>query len=274
MDDYDNQTPPDQSFPNVPFRDTLNLEGRILEASIIYGLQRSQIDTALNLAQERERVVEVQANERYVHHVPEDVSRQRRAREILLSATPTEADLRVAERLGIQTTTMHANIDPNAFPPVAELSAPAFSGPPHKLEVETRDDSTPAASTTRASDVAESAVPKATPKAPPPDIQPSEPARQYTSWICTNPLLPPDSTSPTMMMLAPESDWLPTQIAMCKDGPKPWFQPKDYGASPESTPIEPELPVIPQDVLAQEVDLNELPTFDQWKAAMWAAPFA
>eukprot|EP00971_Amphidinium_carterae_P193376 3837215-Amphidinium_carterae.1 len=230
--DYDNQTPPDLSFPNVPFRDTLNLEGRLLEASIIYGLPRNQLDTVLSLAQERERVVEVQANERYVRHVPEDVERQRRARELLLTVAPTEADLHATERLGIQTTTMHANIDPNEFPPVAEVSAPAFSGPPHKLGVETRDNSTPAASTTRESDVAESPVPKATPKAPPPNIQPSEPTPQYTSWTCTNPTLPPSTTSPTMLMLAPESDWLATQIALCKDGPKPWFQPKDYGASP------------------------------------------
>eukprot|EP00971_Amphidinium_carterae_P022289 439543-Amphidinium_carterae.1 len=80
---------------------------------------------------------------------------------------------------------MHANIDPNAFPPVAEVSAPACSGPPHKLGVETRDESSLAASTTRESDAVESAVPKAMPmpKAPPSDIQPSEPFSQYTSWI-------------------------------------------------------------------------------------------
>eukprot|EP00971_Amphidinium_carterae_P152257 3017731-Amphidinium_carterae.2 len=29
MDDYDNRTPPDQVFPNIPFRETLNMEGRI-----------------------------------------------------------------------------------------------------------------------------------------------------------------------------------------------------------------------------------------------------
>eukprot|EP00971_Amphidinium_carterae_P284415 5646424-Amphidinium_carterae.1 len=62
------------------------------------------------------------------------------------------------------------------------------------------------------------------------------------------------------MMLMPESDWINTQIALCKDGPKPWYKPKDYGASPESTPHEPELPIIPQDVLTQEVDPNELAT--------------
>eukprot|EP00971_Amphidinium_carterae_P030483 599658-Amphidinium_carterae.1 len=77
-----------------------------------------------------------------------------------------------------------------------------------------------------------------------------------------------------MMMLAEEPNWLSMQIALCKDGPKPWFQPNDYGASPESMPLEPELPNIPQDVLAQEVDLTEFPTFNQWKEAMWAAPFA
>eukprot|EP00971_Amphidinium_carterae_P150840 2990905-Amphidinium_carterae.1 len=92
---------------------TRDCEGRILEASITYDLQRDQIDSALRLALGRERDVEVQANERYVHHVPEEAARRRRAREILPNVAPTAADLQVAERLGIQTTTMHANIDPN-----------------------------------------------------------------------------------------------------------------------------------------------------------------
>eukprot|EP00971_Amphidinium_carterae_P171642 3403034-Amphidinium_carterae.1 len=83
----------------------------------------------------------------------------------------------------------------------------------------------------------------------------------------------PDQQSPTMLMLMPESDWINTQIAMLKDGPKPWFLPHDYGASPESTPNEPVLPTIPQDVLAQEVDLNDFATFNEWKEAMWSAPF-
>eukprot|EP00971_Amphidinium_carterae_P156999 3112060-Amphidinium_carterae.1 len=58
---------------------------------------------------------------------------------------------------------------------------------------------------------------------------------------------------------------------MLKDGPKPWFLPHDYGASPESTPHEPVLPAIPQDVLAQEVDLSDFATFNEWKEAMWSA---
>eukprot|EP00971_Amphidinium_carterae_P297760 5916112-Amphidinium_carterae.1 len=64
--------------------------------------------------------------------------------------------------------------------------------------------------------------------------------------------MPSTPRAPTQMMLAPEPEWLSTQIALCKDGPKPWFQPKDYGASPDSEPLEPVLPIIPQDVLAQE----------------------
>eukprot|EP00971_Amphidinium_carterae_P340184 6478385-Amphidinium_carterae.1 len=116
---------------------------------------------------------------------------------------------------------MHANIDRNEFPPVAEVSAPAFSGPPHRLEVETRDNSASAASTTRVSDSNEPAVPKAMPKSPPPDILPSQPTPQHTSWISFNPTMVPDQQSPTMLMLMPESDWINTQIAMLKDGPKP-----------------------------------------------------
>eukprot|EP00971_Amphidinium_carterae_P063166 1250056-Amphidinium_carterae.1 len=74
------------------------------------------------------------------------------------------------------------------------------------------------------------------------------------------------------MMLAPESVWSFSQVALCKSGPKPWYQPKDYGAS-EPKPLEPTLPTIPPDVLAQKVDLDKFPTFSQWKEAMWAAPY-
>eukprot|EP00971_Amphidinium_carterae_P055093 1085592-Amphidinium_carterae.1 len=74
------------------------------------------------------------------------------------------------------------------------------------------------------------------------------------------------------MMLASEDAWLSRQIVRCKSGPKPWFQPKDYGST-EPEAMVPILPHIPPDVMAQEVDLSTFPTFDDWKAAMWAAPF-
>eukprot|EP00971_Amphidinium_carterae_P159350 3158758-Amphidinium_carterae.1 len=45
------------------------------------------------------------------------------------------------------------------------------------------------------------------------------------------------------------------------------------GASPDTETLEPVLPITPPDVLAQEVDLDKFPTFNQWKDAMWAAPF-
>eukprot|EP00971_Amphidinium_carterae_P047791 941059-Amphidinium_carterae.1 len=188
MDDYDNQVPPDQVFPEVPFRANLNLEGRLMEASILYGMQRTQLETAISLAQERARVLNVQDNERYARHVPIDAQREREAREILLSVAPTEADVRIADRLGMNTTTidMHASIDPNAFPSVAEVSAPAFSGPPHRLEVETRNNSASNASMHEVSATTEPAVPKAMPKSPPSDILPSQPTSQpisRTSWI-------------------------------------------------------------------------------------------
>eukprot|EP00971_Amphidinium_carterae_P166828 3305748-Amphidinium_carterae.2 len=70
----------------------------------------------------------------------------------------------------------------------------------------------------------EPAVPKAMPKSPPPDILPSQPTPQptsRTSWISFNPSMVPDQPSPTMLMLMQESDWLDTQVAMLKDGPKP-----------------------------------------------------
>eukprot|EP00971_Amphidinium_carterae_P218215 4331516-Amphidinium_carterae.1 len=157
MDDHDNQIPSDQVFPNVPFRETLDLEGRMLEASVAYGLQEDQINSALRFALGREREVDAQANERFVHHAPAEMVRRQRVREILLNVAHTAADLQAAESLGIQTTTMHVNIDPSQFPP-------AFSGPPHRLETENRDNSEPPASTAQGSDVMESAMPKAMPK--------------------------------------------------------------------------------------------------------------
>eukprot|EP00971_Amphidinium_carterae_P338344 6475616-Amphidinium_carterae.1 len=75
-------------------------------------------------------------------------------------------------------------------------------------------------------------------------------------------------------MLAPESEWLSHQTVLCKSGPKPWYAPKDYGASSETETLEPPVMYItPPDVMAEEVDLDKFPTFSQWKDAMWAAPF-
>eukprot|EP00971_Amphidinium_carterae_P242637 4817677-Amphidinium_carterae.1 len=99
MDDHDNQTPSDQVFPNVPFSQTLDVQGRILEASVVYGLQPDQIDTALEHARGREREVNVQANERFVHHSPADMARRQRAQEVLLTVAPVDADFQAVERL-------------------------------------------------------------------------------------------------------------------------------------------------------------------------------
>eukprot|EP00971_Amphidinium_carterae_P304141 6044151-Amphidinium_carterae.1 len=95
MDDYDNQTPSDQVFANVPFAQTLDLRGRILEASVVYGLQPEQIDTALEHTQVREREVTAQANERFVHHALADLACRQRAQEVLLTVSPNDADFQV-----------------------------------------------------------------------------------------------------------------------------------------------------------------------------------
>eukprot|EP00971_Amphidinium_carterae_P170749 3384017-Amphidinium_carterae.1 len=63
MDDYDNRILTDQVFPNMPFRDTLDAEGRIREAGLLMGVPSAQVETALVCAQERLRVQEVQQNE-------------------------------------------------------------------------------------------------------------------------------------------------------------------------------------------------------------------
>eukprot|EP00971_Amphidinium_carterae_P146976 2912637-Amphidinium_carterae.1 len=111
------------------------------------GVQRAQLETALTYAQERATTLNVQRNERFARHVPQEVLE---GRDVLLRNDPTEADVRMADirmaaTLGVNTTTMQVSIDPTVHPPVAEVSAPAFSGPPHKLEVEKPSESESAA---------------------------------------------------------------------------------------------------------------------------------
>eukprot|EP00971_Amphidinium_carterae_P123027 2435705-Amphidinium_carterae.1 len=103
-------------------------------------------------------------------------------------------------------------------------------------------------------------------------IRPEQPFSQYTTWTCHHPLQEYTPNGPTEMMLASEDAWLSRQIVLCKSGPKPWYQPKDYGSS-EPEAVVPILPTIPHDAMALEVDLSKFPTFNDWKAAMWAAPF-
>eukprot|EP00971_Amphidinium_carterae_P266582 5288372-Amphidinium_carterae.1 len=170
---------------------------------------------------------------------------------------------------------MHANIDPSQFPPVAEVSAPAFSGPAHKLTIEQQNAAPSTASSSQSAENAESSPSKALPKpkaAPKSLLRPEQPFSQYTSFTCHHPLQEYTPDGPTEMMLAPEDGWLSRQMVSCKSGPKPWYKPKDYGSS-EPEPLEPTLPTIPSDVMAQEVDLSTFPTYEDWKAAMWAAPF-
>eukprot|EP00971_Amphidinium_carterae_P191578 3801646-Amphidinium_carterae.2 len=230
MDDYDNQVPSDQKEESWRPRSYLECKGPSWK----------QLSPSLRNVG---RTLNVQANERFAHHVPSEVQRVREAREVLLRVAPTEADV------------------------LAEVSAPAFSGPPHKLEVETRNESASAASTAEVPATTESPVTKAMPKSPPTNILPPQPIPQSTS----QPSSIPDQPSFNMRMGEPE--WLETQVALLRDGPTLWFSPREYGASQESTPSVPVLPTIPQEVLAQEVDLSNFPTYAEWQEAMWSAPF-
>eukprot|EP00971_Amphidinium_carterae_P286694 5691877-Amphidinium_carterae.1 len=65
MDDHDNSVPPVGVLPSVPVDQTLDLERRVLEASVVYGLQADQIESVLNQDHGREVEVDVQANERF-----------------------------------------------------------------------------------------------------------------------------------------------------------------------------------------------------------------
>eukprot|EP00971_Amphidinium_carterae_P155344 3080872-Amphidinium_carterae.1 len=73
MDDYDNRIPTDQVFPYVPFRETLDAEGRIREAGLLMGVPSAQVETALVFAQERVRSRIVQQNECFILHRPRAV---------------------------------------------------------------------------------------------------------------------------------------------------------------------------------------------------------
>eukprot|EP00971_Amphidinium_carterae_P188526 3742143-Amphidinium_carterae.1 len=174
---------------------------------------------------------------------------------------------------------MHANIDPSQFPTVTEVSAPAFSGPAHRLTHETQNAAPSSASASQIAESPVTAVPKTMslpkPKAAPAHLlRPEQPFSQYTSWTCHNPSQEYVPDGPTQMMLSQESDWLAHQKVLCKSGPKPWYAPKDYGASTELATHEPPVMlVIPPDVVAEEVNLDTFPTFEQWKDAMWHAPY-
>eukprot|EP00971_Amphidinium_carterae_P175695 3482248-Amphidinium_carterae.1 len=119
---------------------------------------------------------------------------------------------------------MHANIDPSQFPPVAEVSAPAFSGPAHKLTTEQQTAAPSAASPSQNAETAVSDLSKAMPKAkaaPKSLLRPEPPFSQYTTWTCHHPHQEYNPDGPTDMMLAPEDQWLSRQIVSCKSGPKP-----------------------------------------------------
>eukprot|EP00971_Amphidinium_carterae_P152256 3017731-Amphidinium_carterae.1 len=221
-------------------------------------MQRTQLETALTYAHERARTLNVQSNERFARHVPREVLE---GRDVLLRINPTAADMRMAAGMGVNTTPMQVSIDPTVHPPVAEVSAPAFSGPAHKLEVERPDESAPTASTASTPAATTPTVTKAVPKSPPPTILPSQSSQSSSI---------PDQ--PSFLMTMPEAEWLKTQVAMLRDGPKPWYLPHEYGASPDSTPSVPVLPTVPQDAFAQDVDVTQFATFTVWKEAMSSAP--
>eukprot|EP00971_Amphidinium_carterae_P275106 5458629-Amphidinium_carterae.1 len=46
MDDKNNRVSTVATFSDVPFFQTLNLQGRLLEASVVYGMQPEQLESA------------------------------------------------------------------------------------------------------------------------------------------------------------------------------------------------------------------------------------
>eukprot|EP00971_Amphidinium_carterae_P069740 1380051-Amphidinium_carterae.1 len=124
------------------------------------------------------------------------MARQQQAREVLLNVGPTPADIRVAEQLGIPTRVMHANIDPSQFTPVAEVSAPAFSGPAHRLINEQQN--LTGQNTEHTGSASSQVMPKAK-AAPQSLLRPQQPFSQYTSWTCHDPLQEYTPDGPTEM---------------------------------------------------------------------------
>eukprot|EP00971_Amphidinium_carterae_P066783 1322349-Amphidinium_carterae.1 len=201
------------------------------------------------------------------------------SREVLLSVSPSESDRRAIESLGIQSTTMHVNIDHDHIPTVTEASAPAFSGQPHKLLSETQEPAISSASASQGVENPETAGPKTMslpkPKAAPAHLlQPEPSASQSSSLTGPQPNVEYVPDGPTQMMISREQDWLAQQIALCKSGPKPWYAPADYGASTETASHEPPaMLVISPDAVADVVNLDAFPTFEQWKEAMFSVPY-
>eukprot|EP00971_Amphidinium_carterae_P120866 2394517-Amphidinium_carterae.1 len=173
MDDYDHQDPSSQVFSNVNFRDTLDAEGRIREAGLLLEVPANQVQQAVVYAQERIRSYEVQQNERYVLHRPSDMTE---VTNLLLRAPATEADVRAARQFESKCYNHACASGPTSHPPVTEVSAPAFLGTTHKLEVPTTAEPAAAASTTPTPVNLVKAVPKTPPPTllPPPEPQPAE----------------------------------------------------------------------------------------------------
>eukprot|EP00971_Amphidinium_carterae_P158253 3137160-Amphidinium_carterae.4 len=253
MDDYDNRTAGDQVFPNNDFRSTLTPEGMVREAGLLMAVPDSQVQAAVVYAHERVSRQEEERAERYMIHHPSDIMN---VSQILLQANASEADVMAAASMGVEVTHIHVSVDPNAHPPVSQVSAPAL------LEVPVPAEPSAAAPTT-----------KAVPKSPPASLlaQPSPPLVEQTAeqkWYA-------DIASRTE---ANEEAWLADQANICNSlliATRPVGPPPDH-AKPTllgtSVYRNPELPEIPPNALAQEVDPSNFPTFTEWKRQMDAAP--
>eukprot|EP00971_Amphidinium_carterae_P170153 3371262-Amphidinium_carterae.1 len=150
--------------------------------------------------------------------------------------------------------------------PVIESTQSTFSGPSHRLDA---DPSIESASAVPIATVPPSTVPKALPKTPPPALlvqsppQPVESAASQTT----------EEKAPLLM----ESEWNNLQIRQLRDAPLPNVPPTGPPTiMPSHMPRLPEMPVIPPDALAQDVDLTQpqFPVFGEWKKAIDAAPYA
>eukprot|EP00971_Amphidinium_carterae_P204503 4058175-Amphidinium_carterae.1 len=149
-------------------------------------------------------------------------------------------------------------------PSRTEATQPAFSGTSHKLDAENPSESVPVAPTDALPSIAE---PKAVPKTPPPTLQMQAPPKPVESAAA--------STTEEQESRSRESEWNNFHIRQLRPAPCPNVpETGPPTVMPSSKPYMPEMPVIPADALAEDVDLTdpELPVFGVWKNAMSKAP--
>eukprot|EP00971_Amphidinium_carterae_P147371 2920344-Amphidinium_carterae.1 len=158
---------------------------------------------------------------------------------------------------------MEANAQMSNEPVESVVSTPAFLGQAHRLDADVTNNPAPADS----SMTAPPTVSKAVPKTPPPSLLVQSPPQSAT------PIVPRRHAEGELLL--EEGDWNQMQYRQLREPPKEVVPTTDPPTvMPSHMANLPELPVIPPDALAQDVDLKQFPVFGEWKKIIQAAPYA